>query len=143
MDHAPDAAQSSAADLRRTPVAEVMSAGVVAIRADCHLSVAVDRLIGTGLHQLVVVDVEGGVAGLVSHDQVTATWLGQRSHGPLHVRDAVEAAGVTIAPETTVQQAASLMVRHRLHALPVVGADGLLMGVLTRSDLVAVLAGPS
>ncbi|HVS31179.1 MAG TPA: CBS domain-containing protein [Thermoanaerobaculia bacterium] len=42
---------------------------------------------------------------------------------------------VTIRPEEELGTAARLMIEHRVGALPVVGADGALVGIVTRTDL--------
>lgn len=129
------------ADPRSIPVAEVMSSAVVAIRSDCHLSVAVARFGGTGVRQLVVVDDEGRPAGVVSHERVGAAWLEPRGTRPTQVDQVVDAVGISVAPQTSVRSAARLMVRHNVHAVPVVDSSGVLVGVVTHTDLVRLLAG--
>jgi CBS domain-containing protein len=47
---------------------------------------------------------------------------------------------VSIPPEASVWEAASLMNRRRVRRLPVVDADSYVVGVLTRSDLVRAMA---
>ncbi|HET8528817.1 MAG TPA: CBS domain-containing protein [Gaiellaceae bacterium] len=42
---------------------------------------------------------------------------------------------VTVAPETTLKQAAALLVRHRISGLPVVRGDGTVAGVLSEADV--------
>ena len=128
------------ADVRDVPVSDVMSPTVVAVRADCHLSVAMDRFAGTGLHHLVVVDGESRVAGLLTRERIAAAWLEPHSRRPIRVQDVVEAGGVVLAPRTSVREAARLMLDHGMHALPVVRGDGALVGVLSWTDLVALLA---
>lgn len=49
---------------------------------------------------------------------------------------------VTIPPESTLRQAARLMTRHGISALPVV-RDGLPVGIVSESDLVAPDAAPA
>lgn len=127
-------------DPRYTPVAAVMSTPVVAIRADCHLSVAVSRFVGTGVRQLVVVDSEGRPAGLVSHEHVGAAWLEPRETRPTRVEQMVDAVGISVSPQASVGSAARLMVAHSAHAVPVVGPSGVLVGVVTYTDLVRLLA---
>ncbi len=55
-------------------------------------------------------------------------------------RDIMTTEVVTIGPEATVPDAADRFAEHGYHALPVVGADGALLGLLTDEDLVATEA---
>lgn len=130
-------------DVRRIPVRSVMSSTVVAVRSACHLSVAVDTFLRTGLRHLVVVDAEGRSGGILSYDGVAAAWLDPASRRASRVHEIVTDPDTTADPDASVQQVARLMVNARLDALPVVQRDGRLVGVVTRSDLVRLLAGPS
>ena len=47
---------------------------------------------------------------------------------------------LTVSPEATVWQAASLIDRHGVRRLPVVDAEGYVVGVLARADLVRAMA---
>lgn len=44
---------------------------------------------------------------------------------------------VTAGPSTSVEEAARLMVRHAVHALPIVGAGGRLLGIITTTDIMS------
>jgi len=52
----------------------------------------------------------------------------------LTVGDVMTKAVITVEPERPIEEAARLMLEHRIGALPVVG-DGLLVGILTETDL--------
>ncbi len=43
--------------------------------------------------------------------------------------------GISVTPDTTVVEAARLMRQHKIHRLPVVSADGQLLGIVTESDV--------
>ena len=120
-------------DLRRIAVRSVMSSTVV----------AVDTFLRTGLRHLVVVDAEGRSGGIVSYDGVAAAWLDPDSRRASQVYELVTDPDTTADPDASVQQVARLMVNARLDAVPVVERDGRLVGIVTRSDLVRLLAGPS
>ena len=49
---------------------------------------------------------------------------------------------ITVAPETHCKHAAALLVRHRISALPVVDADGRLVGLVSEADLLPLEAAP-
>jgi CBS domain-containing protein len=46
----------------------------------------------------------------------------------------------TVHPDDTVQDAATLMYENRINALPVVDNDGLLIGIISRADIVRMIA---
>ena len=49
---------------------------------------------------------------------------------------------ITITPETRVKTAAQLLVEHEISALPVVDAEGRLVGIVSEADLVPIEARP-
>jgi len=42
---------------------------------------------------------------------------------------------VTVTPDATIEEAARLMLHHRISGLPVTGTDGAVLGILTEGDL--------
>lgn len=54
----------------------------------------------------------------------------------LLARDIMTADVVTIGPEATLHEAATLMAERRVSGLPVVSADGELVGILSEADLI-------
>ena len=55
--------------------------------------------------------------------------------GQLLVRDIMTARVVSIRPDATLEDAARLLLRHRVHALPVVGDNGEVVGLLSHREL--------
>jgi CBS domain-containing protein len=47
---------------------------------------------------------------------------------------------ITVSPATPIHEAASLMVEHRVSNLPVIDAEGRLVGIVSRADLIRALA---
>ena len=45
----------------------------------------------------------------------------------------------TIRPESSISEAAKVMLRNRIHCLPVVDANSVVVGIITSSDLLGVL----
>jgi CBS domain-containing protein len=133
--------EETTADLRMTPVRDVMSSTVVAVQGTSHLSVAVDTFVSTGLRHLAVVDPEGRSVGILSHARVSSAWLDPAFRHASRVNEIVSDLDTNVHPDTTMQQAARLMRDTGLDAVPVVQHDGRLVGVVTRTDLVSLLAG--
>jgi CBS domain-containing protein len=55
----------------------------------------------------------------------------------LRAKDIMAKEVITVTPETKTAQAARLLLEHRVNGLPVVNQDGLLVGIICQSDLVA------
>jgi CBS domain-containing protein len=123
-------------------VRTAMTVPAVAVRASCHVSVAVDAFMRTGMHHLVVVDENSRAVGVVAHEHVTAAWLDPESRRAGRIEQVLAGSQPTATPDMTVRAAARLMVARNVDVLPVVSSEGAVQGVLTASDIVALVAGP-
>ncbi|MQY36596.1 Inosine-5'-monophosphate dehydrogenase [Streptomyces sp. RB17] len=135
-------------------VNDVMTHKVVALRAGAAFKDIVKVMREWQVSALPVLDGAGRAVGVVSEGDLLAKEEypgGDIGHYaevrfPAEVRkaDAVTAAelmtapAVTVAPEATLAHAARLMARARVKRLPVVGRDGTLRGIVSRSDLLKV-----
>lgn len=141
-------------------VKDVMTHLVVTCRPQDTLQQAARKLLNNRISGAPVVE-HGRLVGVVSEaDLVTAyapsVHRGARLIGsdplmfllrgtePLEchwtVGDIMTTEVLTVSPEATVWQAASLIDRHGVRRLPVVDADGYVVGVLARADLVRAMA---
>ena len=92
-------------------------------------------------HHFPVVDEQGHLQGIISdrdlladmHRRLHTGWKGSQ------VRDIVTHKLITARPDDTVQQAAALMVQHRISSLPVL-ESGQLIGILTQLDVLRWVA---
>ncbi|MEU9477539.1 CBS domain-containing protein [Streptomyces sp. NPDC048191] len=135
-------------------VHDVMTSPVVALRGGAAFKDIVRVMREWHVSALPVLDDAGRVVGVVSEaDLLPAREYGDAGIGrPGPARhpqetgtaDAATAAAlmtapaVTVAPDATLAQAARLMARSGVKRLPVVGRDGTLRGVVSRSDLLRV-----
>jgi CBS domain-containing protein len=142
--------------MRRTTVANVMVSDVVTASPDASFAELARLLHGAGVRAVPIVDPAGVLMGVVSEADLMASaarpdttpgrWRAR------HVRrDQPEAkAGATtaaelmtafveaVAPTTTVATAARLMVERHLRWMPVCDAAGYVLGVISRSDVLAI-----
>jgi len=58
-----------------------------------------------------------------------------------YVRDIMTTDVVTVRPDTPHQTVAAMLRQHRVSGFPVTGEDGKVVGVMTETDLVALVAG--
>jgi len=90
-----------------------------------------------GIHHLVVID-GGRIVGIVSERDGVAV-IGALLLADSSVSDVMSTNVTSIAPTASIGEAASLMRRRAVGCLPVV-AGGRLVGIVTRSDLLDVIA---
>src|SRR5215471_16304277 len=60
----------------------------------------------------------------------------------MKAKDAMTSPAITVAPDTHCKEAAALLVRHRISALPVVDASGRLVGLVSEADLLPLETAP-
>jgi acetoin utilization protein AcuB len=140
MDIHPAAGSARSAD-REAGVAEIMSRRLVAIRSDCDLRVALDTFERTALRHLVVVDPDRSCLGVLSHEQALAALDVFRRH-QARVADLVPSRCPRLHRDATVRRAAAAMLLELVDALPVVDDAGRVVGIVTWSDIVALVAVP-
>lgn len=149
---------------RSTPVSAVMTTDVLAFRAADPVAEAMERLIERGVDGAPVLDDDGAVVGVLStgdlivqetelHVPTVISLLGASIELPSSKRhfeedlrkalggtvgDVMTGEPVTIEPADTVEDAATLMHRHGVSRLPVVGPDGL-VGIIARVDILRAI----
>ncbi|MER6735863.1 CBS domain-containing protein [Streptomyces puniciscabiei] len=135
-------------------VNDVMTRRVVALRTGAAFKDIVRTMQQWRVSALPVLDDGGRVVGVVSEaDLLPKEELSERDlsrYGQarrpvdVHKADAVTAAelmttpAITVAPDSTLAHAARVMARSRVKRLPVVGRNGTLKGIVSRSDLLKI-----
>jgi CBS domain-containing protein len=133
-------------------VRELMTTDVLTIGPEAPLKDLARLLVAHRISGVPVCDAERHVIGVVSEADVLCKALGDERRGgvlswlvdesvppeKVHatvVREAMTSPALTISPLRNVDEAARLMTEHGVNRLPVV-ADGELVGIVTRADLV-------
>lgn len=152
---------------RSLPIRDVMTSDVITFAPDDGVEDTMRRLVAAGIDAGPVVE-DGRVVGLLStgdlivaqsqvHVPTVITLLGASFELPGErkrfgedlrravggtVRDVMTPDPHTVAPDDTVEDAATLMHNHDVSRLPVVDDDGALVGIIARGDIVrAMIAG--
>jgi CBS domain-containing protein len=123
------------------PIAEIMSQPVVALTPDRVLNDALDTLVRFGLRHIAVVDHAGRHLGIIADRMIVAAWAHNMSC--LHIRrvhELLEPEPAAVRRQTTVTEVARLMAVRGVDAVAVTEVDGTLTGIVTGSDLVALLS---
>ncbi|MCU1352643.1 MAG: hypothetical protein JWM05_1852 [Acidimicrobiales bacterium] len=151
---------------RTTPVAKVMTTEVLSFSPDDNVLDAMRTMVDRGIDGAPVVDAGGRVVGMLTtsdlivqetqlHFPTVISILGatlelpgakgrfdediQKALGST-VSEVMHADPVSVAPDDTVEDAATLMHDHDVSRLPVVGDSGL-VGILARVDILRVIIG--
>lgn len=146
--------------MKQLKVNEVMTHLVVTFRPDDPIADVATRMLRNRISGGPVVE-EGKLVGIVSEADLVQAYLPPalidpgplpmdplvfllRGRYPRHVHnrrvgDVMTRDVVTISPDATVWEAASLIERHGVRRLPVVDAEGLVVGIVARADLVRAM----
>lgn len=139
-------------------VRDVMTTRVVAVHKSASFKEMADMLRHSRISAFPVLDDAGRVIGVVSEADLLVKEAVQAEGTSLiaalrHVHEDDKAAGVTaadlmtspavtIGPDAPVEEAARLMYDKRLKRLPVVHAGGMLVGIVSRVDVLSVFSRP-
>lgn len=117
---------------------DLMSAPVRAVGPDATIHEASRLLLRYGHNGLPVVE-DGAVVGVLSRRDLERAL--QHGLGRSQVRGFMGAPPVTAEPDATLESLEALVAEHGVGRLPIV-EDGTLVGIVTRSDLLAARHGP-
>ena len=139
----------------KTAVKDVMTTRVIWVKKDATFREMAVALRENRVSAFPVIDDDDKVIGIVSEaDMLTKEALDGEPGvfaGLLHHRDTEKARGatagdlmtasvVTVRPEDPVERAAKLMYTRKVKRLPVTDADGHLVGIVSRADVLSVFA---
>lgn len=133
------------------PVSAVMRSEFAALRAGDRLDL-VDQVMALGrVRHLPVLDAAGRVIGIVSNrDLLEASLTSVLAFEPEQRRTFLHSVAVdevmtrhveTVTPDTPLGIAASRLVGHKIGCLPVVDREGVMVGIVTETDLLAAAYG--
>jgi CBS domain-containing protein len=142
----------------KTSVKQVMTTQVVAVKLGASFKEMAAALRENRVSAFPVIDDDGKVIGVVSEADMLAKEVLNADHtgtitAMLHRREQDKADGltardlmthpaVTVTPDDSVEQAARLMYTLQIRRLPVIDHDGRLVGIISRTDVLAVYDRP-
>ena len=142
--------------LPRVAVSDIMTTAVIAVTTDTPFRQIVGTLARNNVGAVPVIDDHDRVVGVVSQSDLMAKVAAGGERHPhlagrrpdrraLLTKSRGDAAGelmtqpaITVAPNTSVIEAARTCARARIHHLPVVDHRGVLVGIIGRSDLLSL-----
>jgi CBS domain-containing protein len=133
-------------DLKELVVGDVMTLDPITVSVDASIEQAQEILRLNHITGLPVVDDSGALVGVLSQSDLVwgpglhvATLLRKRPSG-LRVGELMTSPPVTVDLDTSVIDAARLMLQSRVHRLVAVDASGRPVGVLSATDYVSLAA---
>jgi CBS-domain-containing membrane protein len=139
-------------------VMDVMSTRVVAVRGSASFKEMATALREQRVSAFPVIDGENKVIGVISvadllamealDGDVRGLFQGMRHHrelpgaGPVTAADLMTSPAVTVGPQEPAAHAARLLYSRRVRQLPVTRADGTLIGIVSRGDVLSVYSRP-
>jgi CBS domain-containing protein len=120
----------------KVQVKDAMTRNVVSCHAESTLAVAGNQMLEGRFGVLPVVDQSGKAVGMITdRDIARAAVTRQRNAAHINVHEIMSRALLGCHPDDEVNAALEKMVDHCLRRLPVLDADGLLVGILSIEDL--------
>ncbi|PSP83243.1 histidine kinase [Halobacteriales archaeon QS_1_68_17] len=116
----------------------IMTSTVITIRADASMVDAATAMQDTNIGSLLVIDDDGRPEGILTRSDFVSLVTGApdfSGESVPRVREWMTTDPMTVAGDTSTEEAAALMRDHAIHHLPVVNDDGEAVGVVTTSDL--------
>lgn len=113
---------------------EIMTPGVVTARLDDDVLRVARLMRDRNVGSVVVCDPEGGAVAMVTDRDLAMRALADERPGSEPIREHASRPLVTGEPDMDLEEAAALMVTHRVRRLPVVDA-GALVGIVTLDDI--------
>ncbi len=131
-------------------VADVMTKDPTTVGPDVHVLQAMERLRASNIRRMPVITEQGSLAGIVTAgDLQSATPRSSTAISiydlnqilaTLKVQDVMTIDPITIAPDATIEAAASLLDARRISGLPVI-EDEKLVGIITITDVLRSFVG--
>lgn len=118
-------------------VKEIMTTNVKTIRPEDTVKQLAEKMKENSIGSLVVVSGSGEVVGIATErDIIEDIVLTGRNPDEIKVQDIMTKDLITINPSNTLEEAADVMVNHKIKKLPVIDG-GRLVGIVTATDLIA------
>jgi acetoin utilization protein AcuB len=123
----------------------------ITVREDTAAAAALDLMVERGIRHLPVLGAEGELIGILSIDDLRGALpfdvsakqrldpLERSQVRDFRVSDAMTWAPLSVQPDTSLEEAARSLSKHRIGCLPVVDPHGELVGILSETDALRAL----
>jgi CBS domain-containing protein len=118
-----------------TTVEQIMTRSVISVSPGQKFEELARLIVNHPMHHFPVLEDNHSLAGIVSERDILLLMAKKKTLQGTTVRELMTKVVVTVQADTSLSEAASKMLAHRLHCLPVVDPSGKLCGILTSTDL--------
>lgn len=134
--------------MKTEPITTVMTTDVVSIDRDQPLSEAYQALHGAGYHHIPVLEDDRPIGMISSTDILKLAYdvdgnddrlLRSMLDHQFTIDDAMTPDLITLSDTATVQDAADVLSREKIHSIVIVDVEGNLVGIVTTTDLIKYL----
>ena len=122
-------------------VADIMTRRVIFLREEDNLSRIVEGMEHFGLRHLPVLDGDKLVGMITHRDMLKILSAADRREDTTFVASIMTRDPIAVRPETTIPEAARILLKARFGCLPVVDERRNVIGIVTEHDFLKVLAG--
>ena len=118
-------------------VQQIMTKDIFALKEDSKIFKASEIMTFKNIRHIPVIDSKGKLVGIVTHRDLLSSL--SRKLMPLQVREIMTRDATSITPETHVSRATEIMLSNKFGCLPIVDSKGILIGIITETDLLKEL----
>ncbi len=120
------------------PVKEVMTREVCTIRKSDSVHTLAKRMVEYGVGSAVVIE-NGKPIGIVTEkDLISKVVARNKTPSKVKIEEIMSHPLIKITPQTSLREAARLMIKRGIRRLPVIDKDGNLVGIITDNDILGV-----
>ena len=113
---------------------EIMTEGVITAPADADVLSVARQMRDSGVGSVIITDPEGAPAAMVTDRDLAVRVLADERPGGEPVGEHASRPLINGEPEMDLEEAAALMVRHRIRRLPIIDGERL-VGIVTLDDI--------
>ncbi|MDZ7850845.1 MAG: CBS domain-containing protein [Halodesulfurarchaeum sp.] len=121
-------------------VARLMTADLITADPDTFVEDAAHTLLDNQIGSIVVTDSEGGLQGILTNTDFIRIVAESKPKAKTTVERYMTTDVITVGAQDHIQVAADKMIEENISHLPVTDEDGIVIGIITKTDLTAYLS---
>ena len=122
-------------------VARLMTSKLVTADPDTWVEDAADMLLDNHIGSIIVSDEEGALEGILTNTDFIRIVAESKPKAKTSVERYMTTDLITVDAQDHIQTAADIMIEEDVSHLPVTDDDGVVIGILTKTDLTAYISG--
>lgn len=120
------------------PVKEIMTTRVCKADADENVQEVAKKMVAFGVGSAIIMKDDRPVGIVTEKDLIAKIVARDRIPSSVKVSEIMSSPLITIKPNTSVREAANLMIKKGIRRLPIVNNSGQLIGIITDNDILEI-----